>query len=63
MHEHVAATHGQHGGEMVVLEDHPEDWFTTLPTLDLVPGTFNAKSGNYFQVFGDNLSIVVGSKT
>lgn len=63
MHEHVAATHGQHGGEMVVLEDHPEDWFTTLPTLDLVPGTFNAKSGNYFQVFGDNPSIVVGSKT
>ena len=62
MHEHVAATHGQHGGEMVVLEDHPEDWFTTLPVTDLTPGTFNDKSGNHFQVFGDNPSIVVGSK-
>ena len=62
MHEHVAVTHGQHGGEMVVLEDHPEDWFTTLPVTDLTPGTFNDKSGSHFQVFGDNPSIVVGSK-
>lgn len=62
MHEHKAATHGQHGGEMVVLEDHPEDVLTTLPTTDLVPGTFNDQSGSYLQVFGDNPAIVVGSK-
>lgn len=62
MHEHVAAAHGQHGGEMVVLEDHPEDFITMLIVADLTPGSFNDKSGSYFQVFGDNPSIVVGSK-